>query len=59
MGIRLRLTGPDGRDYVPGEPIDVFDGEALIGEHVPDQGEQGHAEQRGIGAVAATTRWPS
>jgi len=31
MGIRLRLTGPDGRDYVPGEPIDVFDGEALIG----------------------------
>ena len=31
MGTGLRLTGPEGRDYVLGEPIEVFDGEALIG----------------------------
>jgi hypothetical protein len=27
----LRLTGPNGRDYVLGDPIDVFDGQTLIG----------------------------
>ncbi|MDM0109950.1 hypothetical protein QTH97_33925 [Variovorax sp. J22R24] len=30
-GQALRLTGPDGQDYVLGDPIAVFDGETLIG----------------------------
>jgi hypothetical protein len=28
---RLRLTGPEGRPYVLGEPIEVYDGATLIG----------------------------
>ena len=30
-GDGLHLTGPDGRPYVLGDPIDVFDGPTLIG----------------------------